>query len=71
VQSIAIQGGNSGFNQMQHNWGQLWSSGTDLVGQPLSFMVTLGSGESQQFYNVADSGWNFGSTYEASDNFSQ
>ncbi|CAM6101298.1 unnamed protein product [Calypogeia fissa] len=70
VQSLAIQGGSSGFIPMQHNWGQFWSTGTNLVGQPLSFNVVLGSGVSQEFWNVADSGWFFGGTYEAEYNFS-
>lgn len=69
VQSVAVQGDNGGYIPMTHNWGQFWSSGTNLVGKALSFQVVLGSGVTQQFSNVADSGWSFGSTYEANTNF--
>lgn len=69
VQSLSIQGGNGGFIPMNHNWGQFWSAGANLVGQPLSFTVVLGSGVAQQFWDVADNSWGFGSTYEANSNF--
>lgn len=68
LQSLAIQGGSSGWNAMTQNWGAYWQSGANLQGQALSFRVVTGSGLQSDFMNVATTGWGFGATYEADGN---
>ncbi|KAL3684171.1 hypothetical protein R1sor_002193 [Riccia sorocarpa] len=70
VSALAVKGEKSGWYSMNQNWGQFWSANADLTGQALSFKVTLGNGQSQEFYNVADKNWQIGSTYETDYNFS-
>lgn len=68
VAGVSIKGDNGGWTTMYQNWGQFWSASEHLVGQALSFRVTLGSGRTQEFYDVASPNWYFGQTYEADNN---
>ncbi|KAG6555732.1 hypothetical protein Mapa_002971 [Marchantia paleacea] len=68
VAGLSIKGENGGWTTMRQNWGQFWSASENVVGQALSFRVTLGSGKSQDFNNVASANWSFGQTYEADNN---
>ncbi|KAK4280004.1 hypothetical protein QN277_011690 [Acacia crassicarpa] len=70
ITDAKIRGGNGGdWIQMTRNWGQLWQTGTNLVGQSLSYMLTSSDGKTLEFDNVAPSNWQFGQTYEANYNF--
>lgn len=72
VEEFAIEGSGSGnWISATRNWGQNWevSGHTELVGQPLSFKVTLGSGQSLTSNNAAPSNWGFGETFECDNNF--
>ncbi|CAK8574681.1 unnamed protein product [Lathyrus sativus] len=66
---VAIKGSNSDWVQMIHNWGQVWHTGLNLVGQDLTFWVTTSDKKSLQFISLAPSNWQFGQTYEGSVNF--
>ncbi|BBN02842.1 expansin [Marchantia polymorpha subsp. ruderalis] len=69
VAAAAIKGSRSNFYTMNQNWGMNWESYSNLVGQALTFKITLGNGRSATFYNVAPAGWRFGQTYQAAYNF--
>ncbi|KAL2630307.1 hypothetical protein R1flu_014993 [Riccia fluitans] len=69
VASLWMKGSQSNWQDMQQSWGQNWQCPTRLIGQALSFKVTLGCGVTKEFQNVADSNWGFGQTFEADDNF--
>ncbi|OAE28164.1 hypothetical protein AXG93_2515s1010 [Marchantia polymorpha subsp. ruderalis] len=67
VQAVAIKGTRSEWISMQRNWGQNWASDgpPELVGQALSFRVTLGlTKETLDFIDVAPADWQFGQTFE-------
>ncbi|XP_058734418.1 expansin-A23-like [Vicia villosa] len=66
---VAIKGSNSDWVQMTHNWGQVWHTGLNLVGQDLTFWVTTSDKKALQFISLAPSNWQFGQTYEGSINF--
>ncbi|CAL5210634.1 unnamed protein product [Lathyrus oleraceus] len=66
---VAIKGSNSNWVQMTHNWGQVWHTGLNLVGQDLTFWVTTSDKKALQFISLASSNWQFGQTYEGSVNF--
>jgi len=69
VSNVEIRGQKSNWIVMKRNWGQIWDTGLDLVGQSLSFMVRTSDGRSMTFFNVAPPNWGFGQTYEAKSNF--
>ncbi|CAM6087050.1 unnamed protein product [Calypogeia fissa] len=73
IQSLAVKGSNTGsFESMYHNWGQVWTLGTQFVGQSLSFQATVGEGSFQKtwtFWDAVPSYWAFGQTYEYEYNF--
>ncbi|CAM6122647.1 unnamed protein product [Calypogeia fissa] len=69
VASVSMEGSGMSPVALAHNWGQIWSSGANVVGKSITFIVTLGSGDSKTFSNVAGSNWGFGQTYEAGSNF--
>ncbi|BBN04364.1 expansin [Marchantia polymorpha subsp. ruderalis] len=69
VSALAIKGEKTGWYYMSQNWGQFWSASANVVGQALSFKITLGNGVSTEFSNVAPKDWKFGQTFEADNNF--
>ncbi|XP_065858996.1 expansin-A23-like [Euphorbia lathyris] len=70
VTNVKIRGSNTnGWLQMSRNWGQNWQIGSNLVGQSLSFQVTVSDGKTLEFGNVADSSWQFGYSYDGKFNF--
>ncbi|PRQ22009.1 putative expansin/Lol pI [Rosa chinensis] len=69
VNAVRIKGSNSGWLQMSRNWGQVWQTSADLVGQSLSFQVTTSEDKTIDFDNVAPGNWQFGQTYEGNGNF--
>ncbi|CAM6092626.1 unnamed protein product [Calypogeia fissa] len=73
IQALSVEGSNTGsFQPMYHNWGQIWTSGNQFIGQTLSFEATVGDASYQktwQFWNAVPSNWGFGQTYEYQYNF--
>ncbi|CAE6073577.1 unnamed protein product [Arabidopsis arenosa] len=69
VNNVEIRGHKSNWIVMKRNWGQIWNTGVDLVGQRLSFVVRTSDGRSMTFFNVAPASWGFGQTFEAKLNF--
>ncbi|XP_061365912.1 expansin-A22-like [Gastrolobium bilobum] len=69
VSSVSIKGSKSGWLPMSRSWGQIWVTGTNLVGQALSFKVTTSDRTMLEFDNVAPSNWRFGQSYAARNNF--
>ncbi|XP_050363131.1 LOW QUALITY PROTEIN: expansin-A25-like [Argentina anserina] len=69
VTSVRIKGSNSGWLQMSRNWGQVWQTGANLVGQSLSFQVTTSEGKTIEFDSIAPGNWQFGQSYEGNGNF--
>ncbi|KAI5432195.1 Expansin-A23, partial [Lathyrus oleraceus] len=69
VTNVSIQGSNTRWITMSHNWGQNWDAKVNFVGQSLSFLVTTSDGKSLNFPLVAPSNWQFGQTYEGKQNF--
>ncbi|KAH7298036.1 hypothetical protein KP509_25G024500 [Ceratopteris richardii] len=66
VLSLKVKGSKTGWINMARNWGENWESSTVLVGQSLSFAVTTTDKQTSISYNVADSNWQFGQTFEGS-----
>ena len=66
VVGVRIKGSKTGWIVMTRNWGQNWEASTVLVGQSLSFQVTTSDRAVSYSYNVADSNWAFGQTFEGS-----
>ncbi|BFI30221.1 expansin [Marchantia polymorpha subsp. ruderalis] len=64
VTAVSVKGSSSDWIQMDRNWGQLWTTGTVLDGQALSFSVTTSDGRTVASNGVADSDWQYGQTFE-------
>ncbi|XP_058070361.1 expansin-A16 [Magnolia sinica] len=64
VVAVKVKGSKTGWIPMGRNWGQNWQCDIDLIGQPLSFEVTVSSGRMVTSYNVAPGNWQFGQTFE-------
>ncbi|GAU18930.1 hypothetical protein TSUD_229200 [Trifolium subterraneum] len=69
VLRVYIKGSNTNWAPMTHNWGQVWHTGMNLVGQDLTFWVTTSDRKALEFVSLIPSNWQFGQTYEASRNF--
>ena len=54
---------------MSRNWGQNWQTGTSLVGQTLSFLVTTSDRKTLKFVDVVPYNWQFGQNHQANINF--
>ncbi|KAK6916839.1 RlpA-like protein, double-psi beta-barrel domain [Dillenia turbinata] len=64
VTAVKVKGSKTGWIPMGRNWGQNWHCNINLVGQPLSFEVTISSSKTVVSYNVAPPKWQFGQTFE-------
>ena len=64
VKDVKVKVSNTKWIQMSRDWGQNWETGTQLVGQSLSFQVTTSDGIMLQSDNVAPDNWKFGNVYE-------
>ncbi|EEF48001.1 expansin-A20 [Ricinus communis] len=64
VVAVKVKGSRTGWIPMARNWGQIWQTNVDLIGQPLSFEVTTSSGRTLTSYNVAPVNWKFGQSFE-------
>ncbi|KAL2641924.1 hypothetical protein R1flu_009511 [Riccia fluitans] len=64
VTAVSIRGANTGWISMTRAWGQNWEMYRVLKNQPLSFMVRIGDGRTVSSWNVANSDWQYGQTYE-------
>ena len=64
VSNVKVKGSNTGWIQMQRNWGQNWLTGPGLVGQRLSFQVTASDGRTVESDNIVPPSWAFGQTFE-------
>ncbi|XP_024175139.2 expansin-A23 [Rosa chinensis] len=68
VVDVKIKGSQTGWIQMERNWGVNWQVSDDTVqklqGQSLSFQVTARDGRMVQSDNVAPRDWQLGKTYE-------
>jgi hypothetical protein len=62
---------NTALLPMIHNWGQNWEldQHPELVGVPLSLLVSLENGQTINFWRVLPQGWQFGQSYQALWNF--
>ncbi|KAJ6860887.1 expansin-A23-like [Populus alba x Populus x berolinensis] len=69
VINVRIKGSQTRWIQMSRNWGQNWQTGTDLVGQSLSFLVTTSDYKRLYFNDVAGADWSFGQAYDGKTNF--
>ncbi|KAL3697604.1 hypothetical protein R1sor_011680 [Riccia sorocarpa] len=69
VHWMQIKGSRTGFMGMRQNWGQNWESYSQLLGQDITFTVTLGNGRTVTFWNAVGSKWWFGQTWQSSYNF--
>ncbi|KAJ6960146.1 expansin-A23-like [Populus alba x Populus x berolinensis] len=69
VINVRVKGSQTRWIQMSRNWGQNWQTGTDLVGQSLSFLVTTSDYKRLYFNDVAGADWSFGQAYDGKTNF--
>ncbi|KAL3688452.1 hypothetical protein R1sor_014761 [Riccia sorocarpa] len=66
VSAVQVKGDGGDWIDMTRSWGQLWSTGSVLDGQALSFSVTTGDGKTCVSNDVTDSNWTYGQSYEGS-----
>jgi len=64
VIAVKVKGSRTGWIPMARNWGQNWHCNVNFQNQPLSFEVTISSGKTLTFYNVAPAKWISGQTFE-------
>ncbi|KAK1318889.1 Expansin-A25 [Acorus calamus] len=65
VTGVAVKGERMrGWVRMTRNWGQNWQVGVGLLGQRLSFRVTLSDGRTVQSDGVVPRNWQLGQTFE-------
>ena len=69
VSNVKIKGSRTSWIQMSRNWGQNWQTGTSLVGQTLSFLVTTSDRKTLKFVDVVPHNWQFGQNHQANINF--
>ncbi|KAL3688450.1 hypothetical protein R1sor_014759 [Riccia sorocarpa] len=66
VSAVQVKGDGGEWIHMSRSWGQLWSTGSVLDGQALSFSVTTGDGKTSVSNDVTSSNWTYGQSYEGS-----
>ncbi|CAA6673321.1 unnamed protein product [Spirodela intermedia] len=64
VHGVQVKGNKLGWTTMSRNWGQLWQTNAQLVGQSLTFRVTTSDGRRSTSWHVAPRDWQFGQTFE-------
>lgn len=69
VSEMWVKGSSTGWLSMSRNWGASYQVFSKLGGQSLSFKIKNGVGHTIVAYNVADSYWSTGQTYQANVNF--
>ncbi|KAK2663292.1 hypothetical protein Ddye_001866 [Dipteronia dyeriana] len=69
VVGVKIKGSKTAWIPMTRSWGQNWFTATNLLGQTLSFQVTLSDGKMLQFDNVAHANWQFKQAFDGKTNF--
>ncbi|KAJ0980186.1 hypothetical protein J5N97_008441 [Dioscorea zingiberensis] len=66
VKGVEVKGEKStGWIGMSRNWGQNWQTGVQLIGQSLSFRVTVSDGRTVEAGGVVPANWGFGQTFES------
>ncbi|GLT36242.1 hypothetical protein SLA2020_106340 [Shorea laevis] len=66
---VKVKGSQTGWLQMNRNWGVNWQVGNVLTGQSLSFRVTTSDHKTLWFNNVVPANWKFGQTHDGKLNF--
>lgn len=67
VQRMFIKDSNTGWGEMQRNWGQMWQfngGSKNMVGKALSFRTITSDGRQVTSTNAAPANWRFGQTFE-------
>ncbi|XP_057964389.1 expansin-A20 [Malania oleifera] len=64
VAAVKVKGSRTGWMPMGRNWGQNWHCNINLLGQPISFEVTVNGGKTVASYSVAPADWRFGQAFE-------
>lgn len=66
VKAVSVRGSRTRTQAAVHrNRGANWQSSVDLLGQGLSFRLTLVDGMTTEFLNVTPPSWAFGQTYSS------